>query len=78
MDKEQTGTLFFLQFDVKNHKESDVWVSINGVKNKLTAANHIYYNGNETFTYAIALEEGQLEIPIAFSDGDYEITNGKG
>lgn len=77
LDKEQTGALFFLQFDVKNHKESDVWVSINGVKNKLTAANHIYYNGNETFTYAIALEEGQLEIPIAFSDGEYEITNVK-
>ncbi len=77
LDKEQTGALFFLQFDVKNHKKSDIWVSINKVKNKLTASNHIYYNGNETFTYAIALKDGQIEIPIVFSDGEYEITNVK-
>ena len=62
---------------MKNHQNSDVWVSIDGVKNKLTAQNHIYYNENETFTFAFAFEEGQREIPIAFSEGKYEISNVK-
>lgn len=77
LDERQEGDIFLLQFDVKNHQNSDVWVSIDGVKNKLTAQNHIYYNENETFTFAFALEEGQREIPIAFSEGKYEISNVK-
>lgn len=75
----EEGELFFLQFDIKNHRLSkDVWVSVNGIRNKLTAKNHFYYNENETFTYAMTLEKGQTEIPIDFRKGKYEIKNVKG
>lgn len=68
------GDLFFLQFSVKNHRSSkDVSIWVEGIRNKLTADTHIYYNGNERFTYAIPLEEGQTKINIRFGAGDYEI-----
>lgn len=58
--KAQKGDLFLLQFDVENQDTSkDVSVDVEGIRNKLTEKNHIYYNENETFTYAVTLEDGQ-------------------
>ena len=38
-----------LQFDVENQDTSkDVSVNVEGIRNKLTEKNHIYYNENET------------------------------
>ena len=49
-----------LQFDVENQDTSkDVSVDVEGIRNKLTEKNHIYYNENETFTYTVTLEDGQ-------------------
>ena len=68
------GDLFFLQFKVNNHCPSkDVSIWVEGIRNKLTANTHIYYNANEEFTYAIPLKEGQTKIDIRFGAGDYEI-----
>ncbi len=72
--KAQKGDLFLLQFDVENQDTSkDVSVDVEGIRNKLTEKNHIYYNENETFTYAVTLEEGQTQIQIKFGKGSYEI-----
>lgn len=74
----EEGDIFFLQFKVENRqKNKDVWVAVNGVKNKLSAENHIYYNENKVFTYAVVLENGQTEIQIEFGQGNYEISNVK-
>lgn len=70
------GDLFFLQFKVNNHCPSkDVSIWVEGIRNKLTANTHIYYNANEEFTYAIPLKEGQTKIDIRFGAGDYEIAH---
>ena len=70
------GDLLFLQFKVNNHCSSrDVSIWVEGIRNKLTANTHIYYNGNEKFTYVIPLKEGQTKINIRFGAGDYEIDN---
>ena len=59
----QKEQLFFLQFDVQNHRQNkDVIVEIAGVRNNLSAKNHIYYNGNTTFTYVVKLEKRIKEI----------------
>ena len=74
--KAQKGDLFLIQFDVENKDTSkDVSVDVEGIRNKLTEKNHIYYNENETFTYAVTLEEGQTQIQIKFGRGTYEIKN---
>lgn len=77
--KASEGDIFFLQFEVKNHHPSkDVSVIVEGVRNKLTAKQHIYYNENETFTYAIALRDGQTSLDVTFGEGNYDICNVKG
>ena len=58
--KAEEGDILLLQFQVKNLKPSkDVSVWVEGIRNKLTAKQHVYYNENETFTYAVPLREGQ-------------------
>lgn len=77
--KASEGDVFFLQFEVKNHHPAkDVSVIVEGVRNKLTAKRHIYYNENETFTYAIALRDGQTFLDVTFGEGEYDIRNVKG
>ena len=50
--KAKKGDLFLLQFDVENQDTSkDVSVDVEGIRNKLTEKNHIYYNENETLTH---------------------------
>ena len=70
------GDLLFLQFKVKNHRSSkDVSIWVEGIRNKLTANTHIYYNGNEKFTYVIPLKEGQTKVNMRFGAGNYEIAD---
>lgn len=74
--KANKGDILLLQFDVENHNTSqDIFVDVEGIRNKLTKKEHIYYNENETFTYAVMLEEGQTKIQINFGKGTYEIKN---
>lgn len=74
--KAEKGDIVLVQFEVKNNRPSkDVAIEMEGVRNKLTAKQHIYYNENETFTYAIALEEGQTKLQFQFGKGEYEIRN---
>lgn len=69
------GKLVFLKFQIKNlHPNRDVAVWMNGIRNKLSAKNHIYYNGNTEFTYVTALEAGVSDVYLEFGKGDYEIS----
>lgn len=74
----QKERIFFLQFDVTNHREEqDVIVELAGVRNNLSAQDHIYYNGNTTFTYAVKIRKGQNSADILFGAGEYSISNVK-
>ncbi len=72
------GKLVFLKFEIKNlYPNRDVAVWVNGIRNKLSAKNHIYYNGNTEFTYVTALEAGVSDVYLEFGKGDYEISGVK-
>lgn len=67
--------ILFLQFQVKNNQPGqDVSMWLEGERNKLSAGNHTYYNGNTTFSFAAALEKGKTFVELAFGKGDYELT----
>lgn len=75
-EEAQKEEILFVQFELKNYKRSkDVSVWLAGVKNKLSAGSHIYYNGNTTFTYAVNLKAGQTEVNLGLGAGNYEIRN---
>lgn len=68
--------LLYIQFEVRNYKKTkDVTVELERIRNKLSAENHIYYNGNTIFTYVFRLEKGQKEADVLFGKGDYAISN---
>lgn len=72
--KEQT--VLFLKFEVANLiPEKDVAIWMQGVRNKLTAQNHFYYNDNTEFTYAVPLENGQKKVEMIFGEGMYNISD---
>ncbi|MDD3402366.1 MAG: YfhO family protein [Hespellia sp.] len=66
----------FISFTVDNLKNNqDVSVSINGQKNKLTAAESEYYNNNTEFHYTCPLEADKAEITVTFGKGTYNLKN---
>lgn len=68
--------VLFLQFHVKNKKpSSDVSITLEKERNKLSARSHIYYNHNTTFTYAVPLEKGQQQISLTLGKGSYQFSN---
>ena len=68
--------LLYLQFDVENeHPNRDVSIVINGVRNKLTAKSHLYYNDNTTFTYVMKLSADQKKVNVTLGKGTYRICN---
>ncbi|MCI8639034.1 MAG: YfhO family protein [Coprococcus sp.] len=70
------GELLFLQMCVENKKPSqDAAVWVNGTRNKISAKNHLYYNGNTTFTYAVPLETGAGDVELTFGKGEYVLSD---
>ena len=68
--------LLYLQFDVENeHPNRDVSIVINGIRNKLTAKSHLYYNDNTTFTYVMKLSADQKKVNVTLGKGTYRICN---
>ena len=68
--------ILFLRFKVKNQQpDRDIAIWLEGERNKLSARDHIYYNGNTTFTYAVVLDSSSQEAELVFGTGDYEITD---
>lgn len=69
-------SILFIRFHVENHRRNqDVAIKIGNSLNKLTARQHIYYNDNKDFTYAIGIHAGQSETTVEFSEGDYDISD---
>ena len=55
------------------HPNKDVAVWINGIRNKLSAKDHVYYNENKIFTYAVPLKDGEDNISVTFGKGKYRL-----
>ena len=67
--------LLYLQFQVANNKSGqDVTITVDGIRNRLSARSHIYYNGNTTFTYVTVLEPDETSVKVSFGAGNYKIS----
>ena len=74
-EKKQENRVLFLKFRVDNaHPNKDVAVWINGIRNKLSAKDHVYYNENKIFTYAVPLKDGEDNISVTFGKGKYRLS----
>lgn len=74
IQQEGQKQILFLRFRVDNaHPNKDVAVWINGIRNKLSAKDHVYYNENKIFTYAVPLKDGEDNISVTFGKGKYRL-----
>lgn len=74
IQQEGQKQILFLRFRVYNaHPNKDVAVWINGIRNKLSAKDHVYYNENKIFTYAVSLKDGEDNISVTFGKGKYRL-----
>ncbi len=58
----------------KKSRNDDLVITINGVKNKLTATSWKYYNGNDIFDYVLASEK-QDKLVFDFGKGEYNLSD---
>ena len=65
--------VLILRFHVESDDGQAVIVSINGMKNKLSAKNAPYPNKNNDFTYILSSGECMKELQVELSEGEYEI-----
>ncbi len=56
-------------------KPSDVYFTVNGVKNKLTEPSWKYYNNNKKFCYVLSSDEPIESIDFCFSKGSYTLSD---
>ena len=76
IQQEGQKQILFLRFRVDNaHPNKDVAVWINGIRNKLSAKDHVYYNENKIFTYAVPLKDGEDSISVTFGKGKYQLSH---
>lgn len=76
MQQEGQKQILFFRFWVDNaHPNKDVAVWINGIRNKLSAKDHVYYNENKIFTYAVPLKDGEDNISVTFGKGKYQLSH---
>lgn len=78
LDDTYRDKIVYLTFDITNKgdylNEKDISITINGVKNKLTAHDWLYYNGNTTFDYVIPMEDC-TKLTVKITEGKYDIRN---
>lgn len=58
-------------------KSTDIYLIINGVKNKLTDPSWKYYNSNEKFCFVLSSTEPIKSIELCFSKGEYKLSDWK-
>lgn len=56
---------------------SDIYLLINGIKNKLTDPSWKYYNNNKKFCYVLSSNEPITSIELLFSNGKYKLSDWK-
>jgi uncharacterized membrane protein YfhO len=75
LDNDLSSQYLIISFDM-DYQEScnvgDTYITINGVKNKLTCSSWVYQNNNYQFSYIIEVSD---TINLKFSRGHYEISN---
>ena len=60
-EQEEKDGVLFVQFRIENKKpKEDIEISLEGERNKLSSIQHVYYNRNTVFTYAVGLEDTGL------------------
>lgn len=67
--------VFSMQHNDTCDKEKDKKITINGVSNKLTCSDWLYYNQNEKFSYVISSNEEINKLKIKLSKGTYKISD---
>lgn len=68
--------ILFLEMKVKNLTPSqDISVKIQNEQNRLSADDHIYYNKNNVFHFAVSLRKGDITLPVTYSGGEYELSD---
>ena len=73
-EQEEKNGVLFVQFRIENKKpKEDIEISLEGERNKLSSIQHVYYNRNTVFTYAVGLEKGQKTVCLSLGKGEYTI-----
>ena len=73
-EQEAKDGVLFVQFRIENkRRKKDIEISLEGERNKLSSIQHVYYNGNTVFTYAVGLEKGQKTVCLSLGKGEYTI-----
>jgi uncharacterized membrane protein YfhO len=68
--------VLFLEMKVKNLTPlQDVSMKIQNEQNRLSANNHIYYNRNTVFHYAVSVKKGDTRLSVIFSSGEFELSS---
>jgi uncharacterized membrane protein YfhO len=71
--------VLFLEMKVKNLTAmQDISVTIQKERNRLSAADHIYYNKNTVFHFAVSVRKGDMTLPVTYSAGEYELSSLRG
>ncbi|MBR3755664.1 MAG: YfhO family protein [Firmicutes bacterium] len=73
--KSMKDKILFIAFDVEDRKGNGVDISINGVKNHLSAKTAPYPNGNYRFTYVFTTGEEMNALEIEASQGEWNVEN---
>ena len=72
---EYQNKIIFIRFRMNRSRQySDLAITINSVRNKLTANTWKYYNENEVFDYVLASQD-QTKLSIKFNDGKYILSD---
>lgn len=67
--------ILFIRFKMNRvDQEKDLAITINTIKNKLTAKSWKYYNGNTTFDYVLAFDNQEF-LNINFSEGKFNLSD---
>ena len=78
LGEEYKNKILYLTFDILNEGEylnsDDIFININGVKNKLTDYEWQYYNGNTKFDFVIPLEN-TTTLTVEITKGKFNIQN---
>ena len=78
LDKPIDGQVILIKFDMlynQSCSKGDTWITINGIKNKLTCRQWKYHNKNNTFEYSISSNELIDSLNVIFAPGEYKIGN---
>lgn len=74
ISEEGEDDIFAMQFQVHNQQPNkDVRISVEHQTNCLSAANHVYANDHDTFTYVI--DSSKDTVTMKLGEGDYELTD---